>query len=68
MVSLCVTPSKTSSPGSSIAPTTSSETVTRARVTRVTTAFTAAVGTAPMVAFLAAVPMFASEGSQPARP
>jgi hypothetical protein len=33
-----------------------------------TTAFTAAVGTAPMVAFLAAFPMFASEGSQPARP
>jgi hypothetical protein len=32
-----------------------------------TTAFTA-FGTAPMVAFLAAVPMFAGENSQPARP
>jgi hypothetical protein len=33
-----------------------------------TTALTVAFGTAPMVAFLAAVPMFANEGSQPARP
>ena len=33
-----------------------------------TTAFTVAFGTAPMVAFPAAVPMFASEGTKPARP
>ena len=33
-----------------------------------TTASTVAFGIVPMVAFLAAVPMFANEGSQPARP
>jgi hypothetical protein len=33
-----------------------------------TTALTVAFGTAAMVAFLAAVPIFANEGSQPARP